>query len=95
LDTSIILFPPLIPENYKKTNNPLKLRFPKFNYERNEIIVLRLPKDEKLARTFLNRFYYYFIIIKQAGPTIIGVDNINNWKQIVIKRVRKPEGSIY
>jgi len=81
----ITLSPPPIPENYKKTSNPIKLRFPKPNYEGNNIIILKIPKDKKLTRTFPNRFYYYFITIEQAGPIVIRIDNTDSRKQITIK----------
>lgn len=73
----------------------MKLRFPKPNHEGNNIIILRVLKDEKLTRTFPNRSYYHLITIKQAGPAVIGVDDTDSRKRVAIKRVRKPEGSIY
>ncbi len=42
----------------------MKLRFPKPNYKGNNIIILRVSKDEKFIKIFFNRFYYYFITIK-------------------------------
>jgi len=94
-DTSITSSPPPIPENRKKTSNPLKSRFPKPNHEGNEVTVPRLPKDEKLARTFPNRSYHHLMTIEQAGPAVIGVDDTDGRKRVAIKRVRKPEGSVH
>jgi hypothetical protein len=73
----------------------MKLRFPKPNHEGNNVIILRVPKDEKLARTFPNRSYHHLMTIKQAGPAVIGVDDTDSRKRVAIKRVRKPEGSVY
>ncbi|MCJ1422777.1 hypothetical protein MMC29_000657 [Sticta canariensis] len=94
-DTSITSSPPPIPENRKKTSNPMKSRFPKPNHEGNDVTIPRVPKDEKLARTFPNRSYHHLMTIEQAGPAVIGVDDTDGRKRVAIKRVRKPEGSVH
>ena len=35
------------------------------------------------------------MIIEQARPAVIGVDDTDRRKRVAIKRVRKPEGSVY
>jgi len=94
-DTSITSSPPPIPENRKKTNNPMKSRFPKPNHEGNDVTIPRVPKDEKLARTIPNRSYHHLMTIEQAGPAVIGVDDTDGRKRVAIKRVKKPEGSVH
>ncbi len=94
-DTSITSSPPPVPEDRKKTSNPMKSWFPKPNHEGNDVTVSRVPKDEKLARTFPNRSYHHLMTIEQAGPAVIGVDDTDRRKRVAIKRVRKPEGSVH
>jgi len=73
----------------------MKSWFPKPNHEGNDVTVSRVPKDEKLARTFPNRSYHHLMTIEQAGPAVIGVDDTDRRKRVAIKRVRKPEGSVH
>jgi len=61
----------------------------------NDIVVLRAPRDEKLAKTFPKRSYHHLMTIDQAGPAVIGVDDTDRRKRVAIKRVRKPEGSVH
>jgi serine/threonine protein kinase len=84
-DTWITSSPPPVPEN----------RFSKPNHKANDATVPRVPKDEKLARTFPNRSYHHLMTIEQAGPAVIGVDDTDERKRVAIKRVRKPEGSVH
>jgi len=94
-DTSITSSPPPVSENRKKISNLMKSWFPKPNHEGNNVTVPSVPKDEKLARTFPNRSYHHLMVIKQAGPAVIGVDDTDRRKRVAIKRVRKPEGSVH
>lgn len=94
ISTSITPSPP-IPENRKKESNPIQSRFPKANHGGKDVTVPRGLKDEKLARAFPNRSYHHLMIIEQAGPAVIEVDDIDRRKRVVIKRVRKPEGSVH
>ncbi|KAL9631870.1 MAG: hypothetical protein Q9164_005656 [Protoblastenia rupestris] len=95
LDKSVMSSPPPLLENRKKKSNPSKSRFPKPNQDGNDVTVSRMPKDEKLARTFPNRSYHHLMTIEQAGPAVIGVDDADHRKRVAIKRVRKPGGSVH
>ena len=94
LDNSVTLSPPPLPKKCTKKSTPFESRFPKPNQGANDATVPRVSKDEKLARTFPNRSYHHLMIIEQAGPAIIGVDDSDHRKRVAIKRVTKPEGSV-
>ena len=89
------LSPPPPLENRKKNSSPSKSRFPNSNQGGNDVTVPRQSKDEKLARTFPNRSYHHLMTIEQAGSAVIGVDDTDRRKRVAIKRIRKPEGSVY
>ena len=93
LNTLITSSPLPVPEDRKKTKNPIQSRFPKPN--RNDVAVLKVPRDEELARTFPNRSYHHLMTIEQAGSAVIGVDDTDRRKRVAIKRVTKPEGSVH
>ena len=41
------------------------------------------------------RSYHHLMAIEQAGPAVIGVDDTDGRNRVAVKRVRKPEGSVY
>ena len=95
-NTSITsLSPPPVLKNGEEISNPIESRFPKHNHDVNNVTVPRVPRDEKLARAIPNRSYHHLMIIEQAGPAVIGVDDTDRRKRVAIKRVRKPEGSVH
>ncbi len=84
-----------IPQKQPSKSASSASRLTKPNQGVNDIVVLRAPRDEKLAKTFPKRLYHHLMTIDQAGPAVIGVDDTDRRKRVAIKRVRKPEGSVY
>ncbi len=84
-----------IPQKAKLESASSVSRFTKPNQGVNDVAVSRAPRDEKLAKTFPKQSYHHLMIIEQAGPAVIGVDNTDRRKRVAIKRVRKPKGSVH